>query len=255
MAHQSDEMDSPEVGGGDRTPRRPRLGTESVTLLVGVVAAVLTWAQLPAPRAVWATAALVVAALGIFAYLHGTGVTRICGMIGSGAGVLGCLAVVQSVDLDPPPRPEPTTAVPPSDYVLRRSGTEYVQLRHTPMPQNNFRPTTWSYAETDDRGVTYECRLAADPEQPCRPGQAPAFHLDAVEPGGLIAAAGRPVTDAGSCSAAAYRTGEVPIRTGQGYCVRSNDWLLLVNVQKLPTEIVPGGTVVIQVQAAYLEPA
>jgi hypothetical protein len=176
-------------------------------------------------------------------------------MIGSGAGVLGCLAMVQSVPIDPPPPPQdPTASVPaPSDYVLRRSGTEYVTLRHTPMPQNNFRPTTWSYAETDDGGVTYECRLAADPEQPCRPGQAPVFHLDPVEPGGLIAAVNQPVTHAGGCTGKAYQTGEMPIRQGHGYCVRSNDWLLLINVQKLPTTIVAGDTVVIDVHVAHWE--
>ncbi|HEX8348104.1 MAG TPA: hypothetical protein VF657_25745 [Actinoplanes sp.] len=248
MAHQSDEKDVAAA------PRPAWLRTDVVTLLVGVAAAVLTWSQLSTGRAIWVTAALVVGALGVFAHLHGTGVARACGMIGSGAGMLGCLAMVQAVPLDPQPEPTSAERIEPSDYVLRRSGIEYVQLRRTRMPQNNFRPKTWSYAETDDAGVTYECRLAADPQLACRPGQPPVFHLDPVEPGALIAAVKGPVTDAGGCATAAYRTGEMPIRKGEGYCVRSNDWLLLINVQKLPTQIVDGGTVVIDVQTAYWEP-
>ncbi len=271
---ESDVSDRSEAGA----PRRVRPGIDGAAfaLVAAVASGILTWSQLPLARAIWATVAIAVGILGLWAWIRTAGRARTAIVVGCGVLLLASLAMVQrNVDKpvldgeETPPSPAaspslaPTAAPAPAaspplrqgpplpGYVLGRSGPWYVELRSTAVPpQKNFDPHTWSYTDNDDHGVTVECRSATDHKAGCKPGHEPVYYIDPVEPGTKIAVVD-PAATTHVCAGMVYDSRAVPVQVGKAYCVTGNRHVLVIDVLKLPDRIVGNDTVVTEMHGEF----
>ncbi|MEU4626925.1 hypothetical protein AB0G04_44010 [Actinoplanes sp. NPDC023801] len=142
--------------------------------------------------------------------------------------------------------PAPAAGTPLPGYAAGRPGVLFPVLNPAASPtQVNFDPHNWSYTDNDDHGMTIECRHSSY-QGGCKPNDRPVFYLDPVEPGATIAEA---TGATHSCAVSAYDSRAIPVQAGKTYCVKGNDWVLVVRVVALPTRVVEGDTVVPELHA------